>query len=101
MSNPFSLHVFFLGVKLGEIWLKLSCTLLFEWKVIVVEINLKACKINPNTIGYRLPIPIQLQPLHPILPIRYPHMPPLVRLIAIQMPQHFPLILLKSPFIHF
>jgi hypothetical protein len=53
LSNPFSRHVFFvfLGVKLGKIWQKLSCTLLFEWKVIEVEINLKACKINPNTIG--------------------------------------------------
>jgi hypothetical protein len=50
LSNPFSRHVFFvfLGVKLGKIWQKLSCTLLFEWKVIVVEINLKACKINPK-----------------------------------------------------
>jgi hypothetical protein len=41
----------FLGVKLGKIWQKLSCTLLFGERVIVVEINLKACKINPNTIG--------------------------------------------------
>jgi len=50
LPNPFSRHVFFvfLSVKLGKIWQKLSCTLLFEWKVIVVEINLKACKINPK-----------------------------------------------------
>jgi hypothetical protein len=52
-SNPFSGHVFFVfpGVKLGKIWQKLSCTLLFEWKVIEVEINLKAYKINRNTLG--------------------------------------------------